>query len=94
VARCLTEYHLKFAIPLASFFAILVAAPLGLQTVRQTGRYGSVALAIVLVFVYYVLMSLGRAMGRVGYIDPWLAAWLPNMIFGGVGLGLLWRFLR
>jgi lipopolysaccharide export system permease protein len=65
-----------------------------LQTVRQTGRYGSVALAIVLVFVYYVLMSLGRAMGRVGYIDPWLAAWLPNMIFGGVGLGLLWRFLR
>jgi lipopolysaccharide export system permease protein len=94
VARCLTEYHLKFAIPLASFFAILVAAPLGLQTVRQTGRYGSVALAIVLVFVYYVLMSLGRAMGRVGYVDPWLAAWLPNMIFGGVSLGLLWRFLR
>jgi len=94
VARCLTEYHLKFAIPLASFFAILVAAPLGLQTVRQTGRYGSVALAIVLVFIYYVLMSLGRAMGRVEHIDPWLAAWLPNMIFGGVGLCLLWRFLR
>ncbi len=94
VARCLTEYHLKFAIPLASFFAILVAAPLGLQTVRQTGRYGSVALAIVLVFIYYVLMSLGRAMGRVGHIDPWLAAWLPNMIFGGAGFSLLWRFLR
>lgn len=94
VARCLTEYHLKFAIPLASFFAALVAAPLGLQTVRQTGRYGGVALAIVLVFIYYVLMSLGRAMGRVEHIDPWLAAWLPNMIFGGVGFSLLWRFLR
>ncbi len=94
VARCWTEYHLKFAIPLASFFAVLVAAPLGVQTVRKTGRYGGVALAIVLVFIYYVLMSLGRAMGRVEHLDPWLAAWLPNIIFGGVGLSLLWRFLR
>ncbi len=93
--RLQTEWHLKFAIPFASFFAILIAAPLGLQAVRQTGRYGGVAVAIVLVFIYYVLLSLGRSMGRAGILDPWLAAWLPNMVFGALGsLMLLWRFTR
>lgn len=92
--RLETEWHLKFAIPLASFFAVMVAAPLGLQAVRQTGRYGGVAVAIVLVFIYYVLMSLGRSMGRAGILDPWLAAWLPNVTFGGVGIVLLGRYLR
>jgi lipopolysaccharide export system permease protein len=94
ITRLRTEWHLKFAIPLASFFAVMVAAPLGLQAVRQTGRYGGVAVAIVLVFIYYVLMSLGRSMGRAGILDPWLAAWLPNVSFGGIGLLLLGRYFR
>ncbi len=94
VTRLMAEWHLKFAIPFASFFSILIAAPLGLQAVRQTGRYGGVAVAIVLVFVYYVLLSLGRSLGRVGTLEPWLAAWLPNLAFGGIGSLLLWRYLR
>lgn len=94
VTRLKAEWHLKFAIPLASFFAIMIAAPLGLQAVRQTGRYGGVAVAIVLVFIYYVLLSLGRSLGRAGLLDPWLAAWMPNMVFGGIGTMLLWRYLR
>jgi lipopolysaccharide export system permease protein len=94
IKRMKTEWHLKFSIPFASFFAILIAAPLGLQAVRQTGRYGGVAVAIVLVFIYYVLLSLGRSMGKAGLLEPWLAAWMPNMGFGGIGLLLLWRFIR
>lgn len=94
IKRLWTEWHLKFSIPLASFFAVMVAAPLGLQAVRQTGRYGGVAVAIVLVFIYYVLMSLGRSMGRAGVLEPWLAAWLPNVGFGGIGVLLLGRYLR
>lgn len=94
VTRLEAEWHLKFAIPLASFFAIMIAAPLGLQAVRQTGRYGGVAVAIVLVFIYYVLLSLGRSLGRAGLLDPWLAAWMPNMVFGGIGTLLLWRYMR
>ncbi|NJK61744.1 MAG: YjgP/YjgQ family permease [Synechococcaceae cyanobacterium SM2_3_1] len=94
VIRLEAEWHLKFAIPLASFFAIMIAAPLGLQAVRQTGRYGGVAVAIVLVFIYYVLLSLGRSLGRAGLLDPWLAAWMPNMVFGGIGTLLLWRYMR
>lgn len=93
--RLRTEWYLKFSIPFASFFSILIAAPLGLQAVRQTGRYGGVAVAIVLVFIYYVLLSLSRSLGRVGTLDPWLAAWMPNIVFGGLGSFLLsLRFIR
>lgn len=92
--RLWAEWHLKFAIPLASFFSILVSAPLGLQAVRQTGRYGGVAVAIILVFLYYVLLSIGRALGKAGVLDPWLSAWLPNMVFGGLGFLLLGRYVR
>jgi lipopolysaccharide export system permease protein len=94
ITRLWAEWHLKFAIPLASFFSILVSAPLGLQAVRQTGRYGGVAVAIILVFLYYVLLSIGRALGKAGILDPWLAAWLPNMVFGGLGFLLLGRYVR
>ncbi|MDX2270409.1 MAG: LptF/LptG family permease [Cyanobacteriota bacterium] len=94
IKRLRTEWHLKFSIPFASFFAIMIAAPLGLQTVRQTGRYGGVAVAIVLVFIYYVLLSLSRSLGRVGSVDPWLAAWLPNIVFAGLGTLLLARFVK
>lgn len=89
-----SEWHLKFSIPFASFFAIFIAAPLGLQAVRQTGRYGGVAVAIVLVFVYYLLLSLSRSLGQVGSLEPWLSAWLPNIVFGVVGSGLLLRVSR
>ncbi len=89
-----SEWHLKFSIPFASFFAIFIAAPLGLQAVRQTGRYGGVAVAIVLVFVYYLLLSLSRSLGQAGNLEPWLSAWLPNAVFGVVGSGLLWRLSR
>lgn len=92
--RLKVELSLKYTIPLASFFAILIASPLGIQAVRKTGRYGGVAVAIVLVFVYFVLLSLGRSLGRAGMLDPSLSAWLPNLIFGGLGSVLLWRYVR
>ncbi|MEO1132554.1 MAG: LptF/LptG family permease [Cyanobacteria bacterium J06639_1] len=94
IARLTSEWHLKFSIPFASFFSILIAAPLGLQAVRQTGRYGGVAVAIGLVFVYYLLLSLSRSLGQVGTVAPWLAAWIPNLAFGVLGSGLLWRFVK
>lgn len=87
--RLRTEWHFKFAIPFSSFCAVLVAVPLGLKSGRRTGRYGGVAIAIILVFIYYVLLSLGRGMGLAGWLPPWFAAWLGNILFAGIGLGLV-----
>ncbi len=78
--RVAVEYHRKFAIPSASLIFALIAAPLSLQAIRG-GRFVGVGLCIVLLFVYYVTMSVARALGTTAVISPFLSAWAPNLLF-------------
>ncbi len=89
-----TEFHLRFSLPLASFFAVLISLPLGSSTARRVGRYGGVVFGILLVFGYYVILSVSRSLGEAGALPPWAAAWSFNILFGGIGMVLLARFLR
>jgi LPS export ABC transporter permease LptG len=82
------EYYRKFAIPFASAIFALLAAPLGVRT-AQGGRFVGVGASIALLFAYYVLMSITKAVGTVGVLPPFLAAWSPNLCFGLAGV-LLW----
>lgn len=87
------DYHLKYSLPLATFFIALFAAPLGLRFGRQ-GIFIGVSLTIATVFVYYIVMSIAHSMGNAGMIDPMTAAWVQNYLFGIVGVFLLWRVDR
>lgn len=80
----------KWAVPLASFFAALIAAPLGLMFSRY-GAFMGVGLSIMLVFVYYVTMQITEALGNFGRIPPFLGAWTSNILFLLVGAALVWR---
>jgi lipopolysaccharide export system permease protein len=86
-ARIAVEYYRKFAVPFASAIFALLAAPLGARAV-QGGRFVGVGVSIALLFVYYVLMSVTRAMGTTAGLAPFLAAWAPNLCFGVAGLWL------
>lgn len=86
--RFAVEFHRKFAIPLASAVFALVAAPLSVYAAHG-GRFPGVAMSIVLLFIYYAVMSVARALGATGGLPPMLAAWLPNLLFGLGGV-LLW----
>lgn len=88
-----TEWHLRFSLPLANFFAVLISLPLAIQSTKQVGRYGGVVLGILLVFVYYVILNVSRSLGEAGAITPWVAAWSHNLIFGSLGTLLMARFL-
>jgi lipopolysaccharide export system permease protein len=80
----------KFAIPFASLVFALVGAPLGLRPQRASSGIG-LGISILVIFIYYVLMFFGMAMGETGALPPWLAAWLPNLVAGGIGLFQLRR---
>ncbi|MDR7400964.1 MAG: LptF/LptG family permease [Armatimonadota bacterium] len=86
--RFAIELHRKFAIPAASVVFALVAAPLSLLA-TQGGRFTGVGISVVLLFLYYAVMSSARAVGAVGAVSPMLAAWLPNLLFGVGGL-VIW----
>ena len=79
----------KLAWPFACIVSILIAMPLALRFGKR-GRTLGIALAIILFFVYYLMISAAAAFGRNGAINPFLAAWLPNIIMGVAGAVLLW----
>jgi len=79
----------KLAWPFACFIGVLLAFPLALRFGKR-GRTLGIAMAILAFFAYYLVTSAAAAFGRNGAINPFLAAWLPNIIMGGAGLVLLW----
>jgi len=87
VNSLLVDYHLKVAKPLACFIFVLIGAPLSVRS--QKGRMFGIIASILIIFSYYVVMSFCRSLGRNGLIPPLLAAWLPNILFGVVGIYLL-----
>lgn len=87
------QLYKKWAVPLASFFAALIAAPLGLIFSRM-GGYVGVAFSIILIFVYYVTLQITEALGNYGQIPPFFGAWTANLLFLAVGAFLIWRMDR
>ena len=87
----------KLALPFAAFISVVIALPLA-STVgkkgRSLGKGLGVALSILLLFVYYILMSAFLALGRNEAVNPYLAAWMPNVIMGSAGAVLFWRVER
>lgn len=86
--RVAVEYHRKFAIPLASVAFAALAAPLSIWAAHG-GRFVGIGLSIALLFIYYVAMSVAKALGSVGGLSPALSAWLPNLLFAA-GAGMVW----
>jgi lipopolysaccharide export system permease protein len=89
----LVELHFKFAIPFGAFIFGLVGLPLGMQRTRSGRSWGFVLCAFVFL-LYYVLYCLGKDLGASGIISPPLAAWLPNIILGALGVYLLVKTAR
>ncbi len=91
--RLRVELHLKYAIPFVCLTFALVGAPLGLRPQRTSSSIG-LGLSVLIIFAYYVFSFVMQAMGQIGALGPVVAAWLPNILGVGVGIGLLYRANR
>jgi lipopolysaccharide export system permease protein len=80
----------KASLPFASFVAIAIALPLAVLFGRK-GRSLGFGLAILVLFVYYLISSATAALGSSGVLNPFVAAWLPNVVAGVAGALLFWR---
>jgi len=90
VDSLMVDYHLKLAEPLTALIFVLISVPLSLS--GKESRTLNLIFTIVIVFLYYVILSFSRSFGKNYILPPLLAAWLPNFIFFLLGLGLLfWR---
>lgn len=77
-------FHLRLAIPWASVVLAVLGASLGVRSSRAGPSIGF-GLSVLVVFAYYVTMSIGSSLGDVGLIQPVVAAWIPNILFLVVG---------
>ncbi|HUQ48922.1 MAG TPA: LptF/LptG family permease [Gemmatimonadaceae bacterium] len=84
------ERMLKIAIPITCIVILLFGAPLATSTQRGGAAYG-VGLSLATTVIFLMLIQLTKGIGGKGMIPADLAAWLPSIIFGVVGLFLFAR---
>ena len=89
-APYLTHWHYRWAMPFSCLVTVLLATPLGIYFSRR-GSAGGVFLAVVLSAFMLLSSTVVLAFGESGKLHPALAAWLPNLFFGAVGVYLFHR---
>ena len=89
-SRWRTMFDGRLAAPWTCLVVVLIAIPFGAASGRRNLFFG-VAGSIFICFGFFVVQQFSLAFGSGGYLPPWLAAWLPNMVFAGTGLWLTAR---
>jgi lipopolysaccharide export system permease protein len=80
VSRWLVEYHAKIAFPFASVIMVLFAVPFAAGRPRAGTALGF-GIATAVTFLYLGFMKASQVFGYNGDIDPFITAWMANIIF-------------
>lgn len=81
LAQLWVMFHLKTAVPWACVIMAVLGASFGASRRGRSGGGVGFGISVVIVFAYYVVMSLCRAFGEAGAIPPIIAGWGPNAVF-------------
>ncbi|MBI5969670.1 MAG: LPS export ABC transporter permease LptF [Deltaproteobacteria bacterium] len=83
-APVIIDAHKRFALPVSIFVFSLLGVPLGLQKVRSS-RFTGFGVALGVVLLYYIASTAFETLGENGRLNPVLAVWGSNIIFGVSG---------
>ena len=81
--------HKKFSIPFACIIFILLGAPLGI-IVRNSGLSISFTMSLGFFIVYWSFLIGGEELADRNLLSPWIAMWLPNIVFLVVGAYMIY----
>ena len=87
-APYLVEYHKRFALAVAAIVFALVGFPVAVRSPRG-GRSLALVASLVILIAYYLLLTSLEGLALSQRLPAWLAVWLPNLLFAGLGVGLL-----
>lgn len=82
------QLHRKIAFPVVCLVMTLVGLPFSFVVARKGALYG-IAASVVIAIVYWACLAAFENLGSYGVLPPLLAAWAPNLLFGGSALYLM-----
>jgi len=78
--------HEKVSSAAVPLILVLLGLGFSFRAGRHRGNLAGVGFAVIVAIVYYVFLAAFRQLGGVGILPPVLAAWSPDVIFGGVAI--------
>jgi lipopolysaccharide export system permease protein len=87
-------YHSKFSFAFVSFVMAFLGIPFSVSKDKSGSFAMNVGITLGIVFVYYILMSVGMSFGARGTLTPVIAAWAPNVMMLGVAIFFLLRLKK
>jgi len=93
VAKEKVELNYRFSYPIITLVLLLITLPISV-VLRRGGIAVGLGISIGLSFLYWGFIQSSRAYGVAGILSPFLAAWLPNIVFGVIGLILFLKAPR
>jgi lipopolysaccharide export system permease protein len=84
-SRWLVDFYGKIAFPFASFIVVLFGVPFS-AVKRRSGLGVEFGIAIGVSFFYMIFLKVSQAFGYNGDLNPFLTAWLANIIFFIAGI--------
>lgn len=93
VAEEKVELYYRFSYPIITIIVLLITLPLSV-VLKRGGIAIGLGISIIIAFVYWGMIQTCRAYGVAGVMDPVIAAWLPNIFFGAVGIVMIFRVPR
>jgi lipopolysaccharide export system permease protein len=89
-----TWLHKRVALLFSALVMIGICIPLATRFRRGGGLGVLFAAGVGLGFLYFVIDGVSVTMGELGFVLPWMAAWVPLLLFGAIGLALGLRMDR
>jgi lipopolysaccharide export system permease protein len=83
----------KLALPFVCLIFGIIGSAIGIRPQRG-GKATSFGVSLVMIFAYYLIITVMSSLGEIGYLSPFLAGWIPNMLGIGVGIYLLTKTAR
>ena len=82
---------MKISFPLTNLIVIFFFIPIATSNIRSKGRGWIIMLGLVVCFTYLIVVRVCQSLGYNSIINPFWAAWFPNLFFTILGLGFLYK---
>lgn len=86
-----TWWHKRLSLFFSSLVMIGICIPLASRFRRGGGIGVLFAAGVGMGFIYFVVDGIALTMGELGFVTPWLAAWLPVIAFGALAAAITLR---